>query len=37
VGALIEINEAVGDDLGHRSIEFHKFNLPWILDGAAEP
>lgn len=37
VGALVEINEAVGDDLGHRSIEFHKFNLPWILNGAAEP
>jgi len=37
VGALIEINEAVGDPNSHRSIEFHKFNLAWILNGNIEP
>lgn len=35
--ALIEINENTGDTNSHRSIEFHKFNLPWILNGATEP
>lgn len=33
IGALIEIKESTGN----HSIEFHKFNLPWILDGATEP
>lgn len=38
VGALIEINEDVGNNsASHRSIEFHKFNLPWILNGTPEP
>jgi sialidase-1 len=37
VAALIERNEDVGGNPSHRSIEFHKFNLPWILNGAAEP
>jgi sialidase-1 len=38
VGALIEINEDVSNNAtSHRSIEFHKFNLPWILNGATEP
>jgi len=38
VGALIEINESVPtSSTSHRSIEFHKFNLPWILNGATEP
>lgn len=38
VGALIEINENVHDnDNSRRSIEFHKFNLAWILNGASEP
>jgi len=38
IGALIEINENTGDsDNSHRSIEFHKFNLPWMVDGATEP
>jgi sialidase-1 len=32
VGALIENL----DPNGHCSIEFHKFNLPWILNGASE-
>lgn len=36
VGALIEINENLHDSLSRRSIEFHKFNLPWILNGVAE-
>mgnify|MGYP001027155771 CR=1 FL=1 len=38
VGALIEINEDVSNSsTSHRSIEFHKFNLPWILNGNPEP
>ncbi|WP_205513634.1 sialidase family protein [Longitalea arenae] len=38
IGALIEINENTGDSQNsHRSIEFHKFNLPWMLNGSAEP
>ena len=38
VGTLIEINEdASSSTTSHRSIEFHKFNLPWMLDGNAEP
>jgi sialidase-1 len=38
VAALIEINEDVhNSDSSHKSIEFHKFNLPWILNGATEP
>lgn len=38
VGALIEINENTGSSAtSNRSIEFHKFNLPWILNGTAEP
>jgi sialidase-1 len=38
VGALIEVNEDTGNSgTSHRSIEFHKFNLPWILNGAVEP
>lgn len=32
IGALIENH----DPNGHFSIEFHKFNLPWILNGASE-
>lgn len=34
-GALIEYNE--NNTAGNMSIEFHKFNLPWILNGASEP
>lgn len=38
VGALIEINEDVSNSgTSHRSIDFHKWNLPWMLDGATEP
>lgn len=38
VAALIEINENVSNNAtSNRSIEFHKFNLPWILNGAVEP
>jgi sialidase-1 len=38
VGALIEINEDLtNNSTSHKSIEFHKFNLPWILNGATEP
>ncbi|WP_207515454.1 sialidase family protein [Longitalea luteola] len=38
IGALIEINENTGDsENSHRSIEFHKFNLPWMTSGAVEP
>lgn len=38
IGALIEINENVGaNSTSNRSLEFHKFNLPWILDGTPEP
>jgi sialidase-1 len=37
VGALIEINEDVhNNSTSNKSIEFHKFNLAWILNGAAE-
>ena len=32
IAALIE-----NEGSANRSIEFHKFNLPWILNGAAEP
>lgn len=38
IGALIEYNE--NDDIKtrwHMSIEFHKFGLPWILNGNTEP
>jgi sialidase-1 len=34
-GALIEALST--SDASHHSIEFHKFNLPWILNGATEP
>ncbi|WP_295121181.1 exo-alpha-sialidase [uncultured Chitinophaga sp.] len=38
VGALIEVNEDTGNnETSHRSIEFHKFNLPWMLNGSTEP
>jgi sialidase-1 len=38
VGALIEINEDLGNNsTSHKSIEFHKFNLGWIVNGAIEP
>jgi sialidase-1 len=38
VGALIEINEDTqNNSTSHRSIEFHKFNLPWMLNGNPEP
>jgi len=38
VGALIEINEDLTtSSTSHKSIEFHKFNLPWILNGSTEP
>ena len=38
VGTLIEINEDAGSSsTSHRSIEFHKFNLPWMLNGSTEP
>ncbi|WP_119079817.1 sialidase family protein [Chitinophaga alhagiae] len=38
VGALIEINEDVhASSTSNKSIEFHKFNLPWILNGTTEP
>jgi sialidase-1 len=38
VGALIEINEDVhASASSSKSIEFHKFNVPWILNGQAEP
>lgn len=33
VGALIETQNSAGN----HSIEFHKFNLPWILNGQKEP
>jgi sialidase-1 len=37
IGALIEINEDPSNsNTSHRSIEFHKFNLPWILNGVVE-
>jgi sialidase-1 len=38
VGALIEINEDLSNSsTSHKSIEFHKFNLGWIVNGATEP
>ena len=38
VGALIEINEDLSaSSTSHKSIEFHKFNLGWIVNGATEP
>lgn len=38
VAALIEINEDVhASSTSNKSIEFHKFNLPWILNGTTEP
>jgi sialidase-1 len=38
VAALIEVNEDTGNNsTSHRSIEFHKFNLPWMLNGNPEP
>jgi sialidase-1 len=37
VGALIEINENLHSSTSNKSIEFHKFNLPWILNGSTEP
>ena len=38
VGALIEINEGLSNNsTSHKSIEFHKFNLGWIVNGATEP
>ncbi|HEY0770540.1 MAG TPA: sialidase family protein, partial [Sphingobacteriaceae bacterium] len=38
VGALIEYNENVHDSANsHKSIEFNKFNLAWILNGSSEP
>lgn len=38
IGALIEINENSGSsETSNRSIDFHKFNLTWVLNGSAEP
>jgi sialidase-1 len=38
VGALIEINEGLSNSsTSNKSIEFHKFNLGWIVNGATEP
>lgn len=38
IGALIEVNENTGSSTtSNRSIEFHKFNLSWILNGTKEP
>ncbi|MBI5380531.1 MAG: exo-alpha-sialidase [Opitutae bacterium] len=37
VAALVEINENVNSSTSNRSIDFHKFNLDWILNGATEP
>jgi len=38
IGALIEYNEDVHhSDSSHKSIEFNKFNLSWILNGQTEP
>jgi len=35
VGALVErVEEGAGD---HRGIEFHRFNLSWVVDGTPEP
>lgn len=37
-GALIEYNNNnAHDSLSNRSLQFHKFNLTWILNGASEP
>lgn len=36
VAALCESNDNPGapnDETDHLSIDFHKFNLPWLLDG----
>lgn len=38
VAALVEKNEDVSSSsTSHKSIELHKFNLSWILNGVAEP
>ena len=38
IAALVEYNEDVGNNAtSHRSIEFHRLNIPWILDGQSEP
>lgn len=37
VGALIEVNEQLGDNESHRSISFRKVNLPWIQGGIDNP
>jgi sialidase-1 len=38
IGALVEYNENVHDSANsNKSIEFNKFNLAWILNGATEP
>lgn len=38
VGALVEINEALSQSsTSHKSIEFHKFNLGWLVNGNTEP
>ncbi len=38
VAALIEINENTGNsETSNRSIDFHRFNLTWILNGSSEP
>ena len=37
IGMLIEVDEAVGTKGSHRSIDFHKVNLPWLLHGTPEP
>ena len=38
IGALIEVNEDVSKNkTSHKSIEFHKFNLAWLLQGIQEP
>lgn len=38
VGALVEINEDTSNSgTSHRSIDFHKFNLDFILNGQSEP
>lgn len=38
VGMLIETNESVANNAtSNRSIEFHKVNLAWILNGVKEP
>lgn len=37
IAALVEINEDTGSSTSHRSIDFHKFNLDFILNGQSEP